>query len=168
MAETAGPALEFDLGGGESAGEFRHLPRFTTLTQTRASVTVRSVGSDPMGSGEPGFFCSPEAARRVGAAHPRAGAGFLRPVSVAEDVAHPVEAEAELPPEVKNQPSTFDGVTIPSQLSGTAATLQEQLEKLVDVTGATEIMVQDMLIDPDLRSRSRELIAEAISGVTLP
>lgn len=78
------------------------------------------------------------------------------------------EAEAELPPEVKNQPSTFDGVTIPSQLSGTAATLREQLEKLVDVTGATEIMVQDMLIDPDLRSRSRELIAEAISGVTLP
>lgn len=47
-------------------------------------------------------------------------------------------------------------------------TLREQLEQLVEATGATEIMVQDMLVDSELRSRSRELIAEAISTIELP
>ena len=77
------------------------------------------------------------------------------------------QAQQELPAASKQQPSTFDGSVIPAQLSGTAATLKAQLEQIVEATGATEIMVQDLLIDPELRSRSRELIAEAISGIQL-
>lgn len=78
------------------------------------------------------------------------------------------EAEAELPREDKEQSSHVDGTTIPQQLSGTVDTLRAQLEQLVAATGVTEIMVQDMLVDPAERSRSRELIAEAISGITAP
>ncbi|MCG2621240.1 MsnO8 family LLM class oxidoreductase [Arthrobacter sp. I2-34] len=77
------------------------------------------------------------------------------------------QAEAELPLDAKQQSSTFDGKTIPAQISGSPDTLKTQLEKLVEATGATEIMIQDMLIDPDLRSRSRALIAEAITRVDL-
>ncbi len=76
------------------------------------------------------------------------------------------EAEAELAPSSKGQSSTFDGITIPSQLAGTVGTLRSQLVHLAGATGATEIMVQDMLVDSELRSRSRELVAEAISGIT--
>ncbi|MEE6283215.1 MsnO8 family LLM class oxidoreductase [Georgenia sp. MJ170] len=75
------------------------------------------------------------------------------------------EAEAALTPVMKALPSSFDGVTIPRQLAGTAATLRSQLEQLVQLTGATEIMVQDMLVDPERRTRSRELIAEAVAAI---
>lgn len=78
------------------------------------------------------------------------------------------EAEQELPANLRAQSSTIDGTTIPQQISGTVDTLRAQLDTLVRATGGTEIMVQDMLIDADLRSRSRELIAEAISGIDLP
>ncbi|MEV0685257.1 MsnO8 family LLM class oxidoreductase [Nocardia sp. NPDC050378] len=78
------------------------------------------------------------------------------------------EADAGLGPAPKAQGSTFDGSTIPQQISGTVETLRSQLQQIVNVTGATEIMVQDMLIEPDVRSRSRKLIAEAVSGVEVP
>ncbi|MGO1950798.1 MAG: MsnO8 family LLM class oxidoreductase [Mycobacteriaceae bacterium] len=75
------------------------------------------------------------------------------------------EAESQLPLTGKMLSSTFDGTTIPEQLAGTAESLRQQLQDIVDRTGATEIMVQDMLVDHDERSRSREIIAEAVAGV---
>ncbi|MGA9520469.1 MAG: MsnO8 family LLM class oxidoreductase [Myxococcaceae bacterium] len=78
------------------------------------------------------------------------------------------EAEATLSPALKDESSRFEGSTIPRQLSGTVQTLRSQLEGIVRLTGATEIMVQDMLVDHELRSRSRERVAEAIAGIELP
>ncbi|MGD9987584.1 hypothetical protein [Pseudonocardia sp.] len=54
---------------------------------------------------------------------------------------------------------------IPPQVSGTPESLRSQLEPLVRDIGATEIMVQDMLTDPGLRSRSRELVAAALAPI---
>lgn len=65
----------------------------------------------------------------------------------------------------KDQPSHFDGTIIPRQLSGTVDTLRAQLADIVELTGATEIMIQDMLVDNAERTRSRELIAQAIAGI---
>lgn len=75
------------------------------------------------------------------------------------------QAAELLSPVVKQQPSHFDGSTIPAQLSGTVESLREQLSRIVELTGATEIMVQDMLVDSAERSRSRELIAAAIKQI---
>lgn len=74
-------------------------------------------------------------------------------------------ADEQLPDAEKARPSSLDGATIPQQLSGTASSLRDQLTELVRLTGATELMVQDMLVDPELRRRSREIIAEAAAGV---
>ncbi|QGU06901.1 Limonene 1,2-monooxygenase [Corynebacterium occultum] len=75
------------------------------------------------------------------------------------------QAAKLLSPVAKQQPSHFDGSTIPAQLSGTVESLREQLSRIVELTGATEIMVQDMLVDGAERSRSRELIAAAVTGI---
>ncbi|MEU7815940.1 MsnO8 family LLM class oxidoreductase [Pseudonocardia sp. NPDC049154] len=75
------------------------------------------------------------------------------------------QATAELDALQKAQPSTVRDGVVPPQVSGTPESLRAQLEPLVRETGATEIMVQDMLTDPDLRSRSRELVAEALAPI---
>jgi len=51
------------------------------------------------------------------------------------------------------------------RFSGTAETLKAQLEPLIRESGATEIIVQDMLTDPDLRRRSRELVAQILAAI---
>jgi len=78
------------------------------------------------------------------------------------------QADGELDAAQKAQSSTIRGDLIPSQISGTPETLRAQLEPLVRSTGATEIMVQEMLTDPELRSRSRELIARTLAAIEVP
>lgn len=75
------------------------------------------------------------------------------------------QATAELDAAQKAQPSTVRDGVLPPQISGTPESLRAQIEPLVRATGATEIMVQDMLTDPDLRSRSRELVAAALAPI---
>lgn len=75
------------------------------------------------------------------------------------------QAAAELDAARKAEPSTIRDGWIPPQVAGTPDTLRAQLEPLVHRTGAAEIMVQDMLNDPELRTRSRALVAEAISAI---
>lgn len=75
------------------------------------------------------------------------------------------QAEQVLSPVAKDQPSHFDGTTIPRQLAGTVDTLRTQLAGIVELTGATELMIQDILVDDTERTRSRELIAQAITGI---
>lgn len=78
------------------------------------------------------------------------------------------EAEHELPAAKKAESSDVAGARIPSQLSGTPRTLRDRIQRVVDATGATEIVVQDMLVEPGLRRRSREIVAAAISEVDGP
>lgn len=39
--------------------------------------------------------------------------------------------------------------------------MRATLERMVDESGATEVMVQDLIADPDTRLRSRALLADA-------
>lgn len=76
-----------------------------------------------------------------------------------------VESESVLTDAAKSAPSTIAGGVIPQQVSGTVESLRAQLRPVIEATGATEIMVQDLLVDPELRSRSRAIIAEALAGI---
>ncbi|GEL22246.1 alkane monooxygenase [Pseudonocardia sulfidoxydans NBRC 16205] len=75
------------------------------------------------------------------------------------------QATAELDATTKAEPSVVRDGVVPPQISGTPESLRAQLEPLVRDTGATEIMVQDMLTDPALRRRSRELVAQALAPI---
>lgn len=75
------------------------------------------------------------------------------------------DADAHLTEEQKNAPAQVDGLALPQCLAGTPESLREQLQPVVTEFGVTEIMVQDALNDPELRSRSRALIAEALAEI---
>ncbi|HIW90702.1 MAG TPA: MsnO8 family LLM class oxidoreductase [Candidatus Corynebacterium avicola] len=75
------------------------------------------------------------------------------------------DAEAHLTDEQKDAPSQVDGLALPQCLSGDPETLREQLQPIVTEFGVTEIMVQDALNDPELRSQSRALIAEGLGAI---
>ena len=77
------------------------------------------------------------------------------------------QAEAELSAAAKAQTSTIAGGVIPAQISGTPATLRAHLEPVIRESGATEVMVQDMLTDSQARSRSRQIIAEALHAIAV-
>ncbi|GAA1873729.1 LLM class flavin-dependent oxidoreductase [Pseudonocardia ailaonensis] len=88
----------------------------------------------------------------------RAG-GRDRPIPTLE------QARAELDRLERARPSAIEGGVVPAQVSGTTTSLREQLQPLVTETGATEIIVHDMLTDIDLRRRSRELVADALGAL---
>lgn len=75
------------------------------------------------------------------------------------------EAAQELTDQAKQEPSKIVDGVIPQQVSGTVESIREQLKPIVEATRATEVMVQDMLVDADAKKRSREIIAEALSGL---
>ncbi len=75
------------------------------------------------------------------------------------------QAAAELSSVEKARSSTIENGVIPAQISGTPATLREQLEPLIRESGTTEIIVQDMITDPELRRRSRQLIAQTLTTI---
>jgi alkanesulfonate monooxygenase SsuD/methylene tetrahydromethanopterin reductase-like flavin-dependent oxidoreductase (luciferase family) len=77
------------------------------------------------------------------------------------------QARAELSTSARAQPSTIAGGVIPPRISGTPATLRAQLEPVIRESGATEIMVQDMLTDPAARTRSRQIVAETLQAITI-
>jgi len=77
------------------------------------------------------------------------------------------ETEKELSSRLKDEPSVIVDGQWPRQLGGSPATVRSQLAIMAEVSGADEIMVQDMLPDPEIRARSRELLAQSI-GITTP
>ncbi|WP_236795576.1 MsnO8 family LLM class oxidoreductase [Amycolatopsis sp. GM8] len=76
------------------------------------------------------------------------------------------QARTELSASAKRQSSTIENGVIPAQISGTPKSLTQQLEPLVRETGVAEIVLHDMVTDPELRQRSRELIAETLAGIS--
>ncbi|GAA1838425.1 LLM class flavin-dependent oxidoreductase [Pseudonocardia ailaonensis] len=91
----------------------------------------------------------------------RAG-GRDRPIPTVE------QATAELSGRDKALTSAVRGDVIPPQIAGTPGSLREQLEPLIRATGVAEIIVQDMLTDFALRSRSREIIAKVLGSIDAP
>ncbi|WP_297007985.1 MsnO8 family LLM class oxidoreductase [uncultured Corynebacterium sp.] len=75
------------------------------------------------------------------------------------------EAEAQLPLTDRMLSGHVGASGIPMQVCGTVESLRSQVQELVERTGATEVMVQDMLVDAGERSESRAVIAEALAGV---
>lgn len=88
----------------------------------------------------------------------RAG-GRDRPIPTLE------QARGELSSQAKRYPSAVENSVIPPQIAGTTESLTQQLRPLVDEIDVDEIVVHDMLTDREHRRRSRELIAEALSGI---
>ncbi|GAA4885896.1 MsnO8 family LLM class oxidoreductase [Pseudonocardia benzenivorans] len=78
------------------------------------------------------------------------------------------QAAAELGSDERARPSSIRGPVIPPQVAGTAEALREQLEPLVRALGVTEVMVQDMINDVELRSRSREIVAKVLGSIDAP
>lgn len=74
-------------------------------------------------------------------------------------------AASRLTPEEKDAPAQVNGLQLAPIIAGTPDSLREQLVPFVAEFGVTEIMVQDTLVDADLRHRSRALIAEALAGL---
>ncbi|MFC9624012.1 LLM class flavin-dependent oxidoreductase [Streptomyces sp. NPDC056930] len=87
----------------------------------------------------------------------RAGMAAMTP-SVAE-------AERELSRAEKEAPTVIVDGQWPRFLAGSPDTVREHLEHMAAVTGAEEIMVQDVIPDPDDRAKSRTLLAKAL-GIT--
>lgn len=85
--------------------------------------------------------------------------GRDRPVPTLRDAAD------ELSSELKARPSTIRDGVIPPQISGTPESLRSQLVPLIRRTGATEVIVQDMLSDVEERRHSRALIAETLASI---
>ncbi|MDN6241350.1 MsnO8 family LLM class oxidoreductase, partial [Corynebacterium variabile] len=75
------------------------------------------------------------------------------------------DAASSLSQEQKDIPAHVEGLMLPQCLAGTPDSLRGQLRPFAEKFGVTEIMVQDALNDPELRSRSRALIAEALAGL---
>ncbi len=75
------------------------------------------------------------------------------------------QAWSELGTEEKNRTSRIEGGIIPGQMSGTVESLRQQITPLVHELGVDEIVLQDMIVDVELRQRSRVLIAEALSEI---
>ncbi|MFE3144441.1 LLM class flavin-dependent oxidoreductase [Streptomyces scopuliridis] len=75
------------------------------------------------------------------------------------------EAERELSRAEKDAPTVIVDGRWPRFLAGSPDTVREHLEHMAAVTGAGELMVQDVIPDPDDRAKSRALLARAL-GVT--
>lgn len=72
------------------------------------------------------------------------------------------EAARELGDTEKEEPTVITDGRSPRQLAGSPATVRDQLEQMTKAAGVDEIMVQDMLADPQARAHSRALLARAL------
>jgi len=72
------------------------------------------------------------------------------------------EAERILTPDQRDAPSRIVNGRWPQQLAGSPKTLREQLPRMIEETGATEIMLQSINPDQEARRYSHALIAEIL------
>jgi luciferase family oxidoreductase group 1 len=72
------------------------------------------------------------------------------------------EAERELSQDQKDTLTVITDGRWPRQLAGSPQTVRDQLEQMTKGTGVEEVMVQDIIADPEARSHSRALLAQAL------
>ncbi len=75
------------------------------------------------------------------------------------------QARSELSVGEKSRTSHIDSGVIPAQISGTPESLKQQIAPLVRELDVDEIVIQEMIVDVELRQRSRVLIAEALMDI---
>ena len=71
------------------------------------------------------------------------------------------EAEQELDEAERTEPTHITGQRWPRFIAGSAAEVRQTLEQMIEQSGADEIIVQDMIADPEDRHRSHERLAKA-------
>ncbi|GGS64274.1 MsnO8 family LLM class oxidoreductase [Streptomyces griseoviridis] len=72
------------------------------------------------------------------------------------------EAAAELSDAEKNAPTVITDGRWPRQIAGSPATVRDQIEQMTKATGVDEVMIQDIVADPEARAHSRTLLAQAL------
>ncbi|WP_326757184.1 LLM class flavin-dependent oxidoreductase [Streptomyces hirsutus] len=72
------------------------------------------------------------------------------------------EAARELGDAEKEAPTVITDGRWPRQTAGSPATVRDQIEQMAKATGVDEVMVQDMIADPQARAHSRALLAQAL------
>lgn len=80
-------------------------------------------------------------------------------------VPSPDEAAAELTPEQRAEPTSIVDGRWPRFVAGGPGEVRETLERMAGDSGADEIMIQDLIADPEDRRWSHALLAEAF-GLT--
>ncbi|GGJ64667.1 MsnO8 family LLM class oxidoreductase [Streptomyces brasiliensis] len=73
------------------------------------------------------------------------------------------EAERMLTEAQKEEPTVIVDGRWPLQLAGSPSTVRDELEKMISASGASEIMIHDLLIEQDARLHSHALLAEALA-----
>ncbi|MEU6225505.1 LLM class flavin-dependent oxidoreductase [Streptomyces sp. NPDC047042] len=73
------------------------------------------------------------------------------------------EAERELGQDQKDAPTVITDGRWPRQLAGSPQTVRDQLEQMTKATGVDEVMIQDIIADPEARSHSRALLAQTLA-----
>ncbi|MFD5065417.1 LLM class flavin-dependent oxidoreductase [Streptomyces sp. NPDC058394] len=72
------------------------------------------------------------------------------------------EAARELVDAEKETPTVITDGRWPRQIAGIPTTVRDQIEQMTKATGVDEVMVQDMIADPQTRAHSRALLAQAL------
>lgn len=73
----------------------------------------------------------------------------------------PDEAAREMTETQKEEPTSITGGQWPRFVAGGPAEVRATLEQMAEESGADEIMVQDLIADPDARRHSHELLARS-------
>ena len=76
-------------------------------------------------------------------------------------VPHVDEAGRELTQAEKDEPTWIEGGRWPRFVAGGPEDVRDTLEQMARESQADEVMIQDMIADPQLRRRSHELLARA-------
>jgi alkanesulfonate monooxygenase SsuD/methylene tetrahydromethanopterin reductase-like flavin-dependent oxidoreductase (luciferase family) len=95
----------------------------------------------------------------------RATLARLAGAGAAPDVPTVDVAARELTQAEKDTPTVIADGLWPRLLAGSPITIRDQIEQMTKATGVQEIMVQDVVADPEARAYSRALLAQAL-GVT--
>ncbi|MGW0222793.1 MsnO8 family LLM class oxidoreductase [Streptomyces tendae] len=73
------------------------------------------------------------------------------------------EAERLLTDAQKEEPTVIVDGRWPQQVAGSPTTVRDELEKMVAASGATEIMIHDLITEQEARLHSHALLAEALA-----
>ncbi|MFF2375111.1 LLM class flavin-dependent oxidoreductase [Streptomyces xiamenensis] len=74
------------------------------------------------------------------------------------------QAERELSEAEKEAPTVITDGRWPRQIAGSPATVRDQIEQMAQATRVGEVMVQDIIADPQARAHSRALLAQALGA----
>lgn len=94
----------------------------------------------------------------------RATLARLARTGAAPDVPTVDVAARELTQAEKDTPTVVADGRWPRLLAGSPTTVRDQIEQMTKATGVQEVMVQDVVADPEARAHSRALLGQALGA----